>query len=340
MHGHAHDELQAAVDHAGRSADDPEVTSLDFQQWLVRFQDGGLPTDEQAAFEYALKADAAKRKLFVSHVVQSMLVHDRLRRDAYTAAPQARLVRRWAVLGSRAAAIAVGVLFGICGASIVLAYAVPTRSVAVSVLSEGFEGDTSLQAAGRPSTAGIWSGDYADIVGPSAGVRPFQGRRMLRFLRGDYEGRFIPESFSSDVFRIIDLRHLRAELRAGTGVMQLAARFNAAGSTAGEPFYCSLMIYAFDEAVVCRGEPLADTAIGRTALAYSRTSRERLDADPATWQRITNELRLPPETDFVMIRTGVFNDSKDPQRRTDEFGAHYVDDVQVVIGHRPELVGP
>lgn len=328
--------LRTTVDGGdGRAADDPS-----FLERLVRFQDGGLSSEEEAAFERELAGDAAKRSRFADQFILAMLVHDRLRQEAYRT-PTSRRRPGWrTALGSRAAAIAAGVLLGMGGASIVLAYAVPIRSGSVTVLREGFEADTRLRAAGMPSEPGVWSGDHADVVGASDGVQPARGRRMLRFLRGDYEGRFIPQSHSSDVFQLVDVRHLHRDVRDGTAVVQLAAVFNAAGAAAGDPLFCTLTVYALDAALVHDGRPLADADVSRNSLAHSQSSRVRLDADPASWQRATNELRLPPETDYVMIRTGVSNDSHDPGRRTDEFGGHYVDDVQLVIGHRPELVTP
>ena len=318
-----------------RSADD-----LAFRERLVRFQDNALSPAEQEAFEREMAGDAAKRKLFSDQFVLSMLVHEQLRQAAYRM-PSSMQRSGWrTALGSRAAAIVAGVLFGMCGASIVLAYAVPVRSVAVTVMREGFEGDPKLRAMGIPSEPGVWSGDHADLVGASDGVPPAEGRRMLRFLRGDYEGRFLPDSHSSDVFKLVDVRQLRREFIDGTVVVQLGALFNAAGSAATDPLSCTLTIYALDTALVHDGVPLADANVSRNALAHSQSSRVRLDADPVTWQRATNELRLPPETDYLLIRAGISNDSKDPHQRTDEFGAHYVDDVQLVIGHRPELVGP
>ncbi len=338
MKMHSHADEQSRNDGNG-DANEWLAGDLAFLERIVRFQDGGLSSEEQAVFEEELAGDPAKRRLFGDQFVQSMLVYDRLRHEAYRTPSSIRLPAWRARLGSRVAVVALGVLLGMCSVSIVLAYAAPIRSVAVTVMRESFDGDVQLHSAGMPSEPGVWSGDYADIVGVSDGVQPAHGRHMLRFLRGDHEGRFIPESHASDVFRIVDLRHLRRDLSDGTAVVHLGALFNAAGSAA-DPLFCTLTIYALDTALVHGGGPLADADVSRNSLAHSQSSRVRLDADPATWQRATNELRLPPETDYVMIRTGISNDSQVPGRRTDEFGAHYVDDVKLVIGHRPELVLP
>jgi hypothetical protein len=320
---------------------DGMTADMQFRDRLVRFQDGGLTADEHALFEADLAADAGRRRKFIDHMVESQLVHDRLRREAYgQATPPATPVWR-SMLVSRAAAVVAGILLGTSCASIVLAYAVPIRrSTSVTILREGFEDGRPVRAAGMPSETGIWSGDYAEVVAEQDGVKPARGSRMLRFLRGDYEGRHIPESHSSDVFQLVDVRHLRTELHDGTAIAQLGALFNAAASAPDDPFFCTLTIFALDADLLHRGKPLADANVSRNSLAHSESSLVRLDRDPATWQRATNELRIPPNTDYLLIRTGFSNASHAPDRRTDEFGCQFVDEVRIVIGHRQEIIAP
>jgi hypothetical protein len=66
----------------------------------------------------------------------------------------------------------------------------------------------------------------------------------------------------------------------------------------------------------------------------------RLDREPVTWQRATNELRIPPNTDYSLIRTGSSNAAHAPDRRTDEFGCQFVGRVRIVAGHRQEIAAP
>ena len=129
-----------------RSADD-----LAFRERLVRFQDNALSPAEQEAFEREMAGDAAKRKLFSDQFVLSMLVHEQLRQAAYRM-PSSMQRSGWrTALGSRAAAIVAGVLFGMCGASIVLAYAVPVRSVAVTVMASS-PSRHQVPGSGLPTT--------------------------------------------------------------------------------------------------------------------------------------------------------------------------------------------
>lgn len=321
--------------------DGDTAADMHFRERLVRFQDGGLTAMEHAAFEADLASDAHLRRKFIDHLVESQLVHDRLRREAYGQATPPALPAWRTMLVSRAAAVVAGILLGTGCASIVLAYAVPIgRSISTTILREGFEDGGPVKAAGMPSEAGVWSGDYAEVVTEQDGVKPAEGSRMLRFLRGDYEGRHIPESHSSDVFQLVDVRHLRTELHDGTAIAQLGAHFNAAASAPDDPFFCTLTIFALDADLLHRGKALADANVSRNSLAHSESSLVRLDRDPATWQRATNELRIPPNTDYLLIRTGFSNASHAPDRRTDEFGCQFVDEVRIVIGHRQEIIAP
>ena len=81
------------------------------------------------------------------------------------------------------------------------------------------------------------------------------------------------------------------------------------------------------------------TRIGSTlmsdALAMTRSDRGRLlDRDPATWQRVTAELRLPPGTDFVMLRLHINRGLHSPGVT---FAGHYADDVHVSLIRRAPL---
>lgn len=59
--------------------------------------------------------------------------------------------------------------------------------------------------------------------------------------------------------------------------------------------------------------------------------------DNATWQKLSNELRVPPDTQYLMIRLGVSNDTKTPGKRRDSFAGHFADSVELVFADRPEI---
>jgi hypothetical protein len=55
---------------------------------------------------------------------------------------------------------------------------------------------------------------------------------------------------------------------------------------------------------------------------------------------MSNELRLPPSTEFLMIRLGMSNDTKSKDKRRDRFAGHFADKVQLFIARRPEIPVP
>jgi hypothetical protein len=163
---------------------------------------------------------------------------------------------------------------------------------------------------------------------------------MLRFLRGDYEGRDIPSSHSSDVFRLVDVRPFRREFADGGAVVQLTAVFNAMPFPADESFNATLTLFALDASLVGNEIVKGENVLSVESLAFSRSSRVGMDRDTATWQKVSNELRLPPSTEFLMVRMGMSNNTKLKDKRRDRFAGHFADNVQLVIARRPEILVP
>jgi hypothetical protein len=237
-------------------------------------------------------------------------------------------------LASPLATAVVGLVLGIVSTTAILAATLSPPKL-YTIFAEDFEQATAPLADSHPLTAGIWSGDYSELSGATQEVTPESGTTMLRYLRADYEGRHLPDSFSSDVFHLIDVREHRSAFAAGDAVVQLSAKFNAVPFPDDEIYKCTLTIFALDES---GNESLRDkTSISKASLAYSRSGRLLMDRDPATWQRLSNEMRVPPETQYLMIRLGMSNDTDTTEKRRDSFTGHFVDSVKLVFGHRPEI---
>jgi hypothetical protein len=237
-------------------------------------------------------------------------------------------------------AAAAGLLLGLFCASVAWAYVAPAFGKAITLLQESFESGRAPLVTGVPIEPGRWSGDYSEVVGEQQGVKPASGKKMLRFLRGDYEGRSIPSSHSSDVFRLVDVRPYRREFADGGAVVQLTAVFNAAPFPDDETFNATLTLFALDASLVGNEIMKGENVLSSDSLAFSRSSRVAIDRDPATWQKVSNELRLPPGTEFLMIRMGMSNDTKSKDMRRDSFAGHFADNVQLVIARRPEIPVP
>jgi hypothetical protein len=205
------------------------------------------------------------------------------------------------------------------------------------LLAEGFESSAAPIAAGVPTAADVWSGDLAELVEAQAGVEPAGGRRMLRFVSADYSGKPNPGGYIGEIYRLIDVRRYR-RTTSGDAVVQVSALFNAAAAAAADKFHYSLSLYALDEATAAEGSTPGAAVLAERALATSRRSNDVLDADAGSWQKMSVELRLPPNAEYLLVRLAVGHAG--PSRTTvghETFVAHYADDVRVVLAERPEL---
>ena len=298
--------------------------------------DDRLAEGEADQLAKLLRDDADARRLwFLYNDVECGLAERRLR-----AATSVREARGPRIPVRRLAAAAACVVFGMFCGSAALAYFRPQPSKPTAILVESFEEGPPPGVSGVPDRAGAWSGDFSQIAETGQGVAPAAGRRMLHFLRGDSEGRPLEDSFGSDVFRLIDVRPWRNEIAAGDAVVQLTAYFNAAATEGAEPAACTMTIFALEAGPVDGGSLKAERGLSRESTAYSQSSRLAMDADPASWQRGANELRLPPNTDYLMIRIGVSAVPRGAKRPVDGFAGHFCDEVQVHLARRPEINQP
>ncbi len=232
-------------------------------------------------------------------------------------------------------AAAAGIVLGVFCTSVVFAYVAPSLGKVTKLLQESFESGPAPLVSGAPMEAGQWSGDYTEVVGEQQGVKPESGRKTLRFMRTDYEGKPNTEgSHVGDIYRLIDMRPYRGEFADGGAVVQLSAGFNTFEFPANERYESSLTLYALDAESVKNGSTRSGIRLDEAPLGSQKT-RMILDRNPATWQRLTSELRLPPDTDFLMIRLCVQYASKSVSRQT--FAGHYVDDVRLTMARRNPL---
>lgn len=305
--------------------------------------DGVLTEPERAELNAWLKADPANLRRFT----EAVIFDQQIRTAAHAGAEHhaaadfgGKIVLltssrpvwlQWRPL----AAAAAGIVFGILCTSVVFAYVAPLAGKMVKLLQESFESGPAPLVTGVPVVPGRWSGDYSEVVGEQQGVKPEHGQRMLRFLRADYEGKANAGGYVADVQQLIDLRPYQREFADGGAVLQLSAGFNAFEFPASESYGGLMSLHALDAEMVTSGFMDDRQMLNAESLAMASSSRLLLDRSPATWQRLTTELRLPPNTEFLLIRVGVTHVTK-AQRRS-EFDGHYLDDVRVVVTRRAPL---
>lgn len=242
--------------------------------------------------------------------------------------------RKW---HSLAAAAAAGLVLGLFGATMVLAFVRPHVGKVIPLLHESFESPSVPLRTRVPLEPGLWRGDLSQIVGEQDGVKPASGGRMLRFLRAGYAGKpKVEGNHLADVYQLIDLRPHRSELSDGEAVVEVSAKFNAAPFPSGESYGCAISVYALDTETAPSGPSRIGNALTADALAMARSPRARLDRDPATWQRLDTELRLPANTEFIVIRLHITQAYDSPGKSA--FTGSYADDVTVSLLRRAPVL--
>jgi hypothetical protein len=311
-------------------------------EMLTRYVGGDCTPEEVRQLSARLERDSAARDLLAEILTQGVAVREVA--QAYSGPVQKpdRIPQPW--LGWFAwrplTAAAAGLALGLFSASVVFGFSATSLRNVMTLLRESFESGPAPLVIGVPIEAGAWSGDYSEVVGELQGVRPGTGMKMLRFVRGDFEGRSIPSSHSSDVFRLIDIRPFRSEFSDGGAVVQLTALFNAVSFPEDETFSATLTIFALEASLVGNEKVRGENVLSTESLAYSRSTKVVMDRNPGTWQKVINELRLPSDTDYLMIRMGMSNDTESKSKRRDSFAGHFADKVQLVIARRAEIPVP
>lgn len=231
-------------------------------------------------------------------------------------------------------AVAAGIVIGLFSATVVFGYVMPLAR-SLTLLEESFEGASPL-ASKVVLEPGVWRGDQAVIVSAEQQVQPVSGQRMLRFLRQDHQGKArLAGGHIADVYRLIDLRGHRDDVAQGDVVVQASASVNAIPFSNEEKFGCAISLFALDAHSMPESASYIGTALESEANAMARSSRTKLDRELASWQRLTTEMRLPANTDYIVVRLHIsqsFDSNGAPV-----FKGSYADDVRVTLTRRSPL---
>ena len=222
-----------------------------------------------------------------------------------------------------------GLVLGLSGASVAWAIAAPWSPRVVTLPNRGFEGLAGRLPSGFPLSAGFWSGDDAEVVtedSPQGNKR----REVLRFLQAaqDASSPNGPAN-SCDVFRVVDLRHLRklAE-EEGETVLQLSAAFSDRRAEAGEQvrFACRIHVFggSIDSLRASWPKPNANLLSSGFALFDS------WGGAPQAVRVLRAKTVIPAEGDYAVLQLAVTN-IREPARTPAAFGRQYVSDVSLTL---------
>ncbi|WP_437221914.1 hypothetical protein SH661x_002536 [Planctomicrobium sp. SH661] len=248
-----------------------------------------------------------------------------------------RLLRVVKVVAERSiSALGIGIGIGILMTGVAWAIAGGPRSSSRTVLlMEGFESGPPPSATEIPSLPDRWEGDVCEIVQESFGVRPFEGQQMLRYLSADYPGKpNSAESYYGDIYRLVDLRSYRKQSQGEPFMAQFAARFNTYRFPDDEDYSSTVGIYALSSETVSQLSKLSAGQLRDHSDAATFQHCRRLDRDPATWEQVQCELRIPEHSDYLLLHCSVAHVLTSNRRTT--FDAHFADDLQLSLTAIPD----
>ena len=297
-------------------------------------------TSARAELNTLLREHAEARSTMARLMVDEQALINRLRDDSIVAllepAPAAetltplRTSTRWFAWRPLTAAAA-GLVIGLFSASMVFGFSLRSLERVVSILQESFESGPAPLVAGIPQELNVWCGDESELVETYEGVKPAQGKKMVRVLRSDFEGRVSSKpSQHGDLMRVVDVRPFLREANGGEVVMTVSALFNAAPFPEAERYDGVVTLYALGQLGSTEENLYED------ALALSHGECRSLDRDPSRWQSASTRFLLPTGTEFVMMKMSFRRMPKgsDVQSSLPDpviFAGHFVDDVRASV---------
>ena len=315
----------------------PDCTDL-----IHAFLDGRATDAEMDRLNELLRADPAAREEYVRLAdMHSCLAVDEqvwvepVRESLHGGQTREPVRPKASLLGRPLPAAVMGLAVGLLCASLAFGYVVPLFLHLATLMNESFESGPAPLSIGMPSRPGVWSGDSSEVVGPTQGVTPHSGGKMLRLLRADFPGKSRQEvdpsrrvSYVADQWQLIDLRPYKSELAAGNVIAQLSAAMNAAEFPVSEEYRCSFSIYVLDAQTAEHLTPDNPPGLLDASLAAIHATNASLDRDPRTWQIEGCELHVPANASHLMVRVGVMHGF---EQRREDFPGHFIDDVKLTL---------
>lgn len=242
---------------------------------------------------------------------------------------------------------AAGLLVGLFSASMLFAFVTGGAGKVALLLQEGFEDGNSPLPKGMPKKPGVWSGDFSQVVGAQEGASPKTGRKMLRFLRADYDGKHSQTGYSGDLYRIMDLRGYEAELKDGKAMVTVEASFQGIPVHAPSEYSFNVCVRALDapptgdflagQAKDLDAIPKSTEEMGGAFIPASAQRSFKTASHGAGWEKARVELRLPPGAKFLLLSfqfvdtCAAREGGRGPVARVSEFPGQFLDDIQVSL---------
>lgn len=303
------------------------MTDDDLRALIDRHLDGLTTPAEAESLSRRLEDDPAARADYLRLAgVHAMLAAGDLSAAPATPAAAGAAVTTRGRWKFGLSGLAAGVLVGAVSTSLVWAHARPAApppeaAESLPLVDGGFEEGPAPETDGVPIRPGAWGGDFTRVVTAEQGVTPFEGVRMLRFLRAD--NALSPPGGgqrTAEMWQTIDLRPLRGRLGPDS-VVEASGRFAAAPAARPGGAKVGILLAAFS------GDPATARAAwpARRSVALAEASKDEAVVRPGQWQRVAVQIALPPDADFLLLQARVTAPPPAPV----EFPGHYLDDVAV-----------
>lgn len=311
--------------------------SPELQALVADYLSAGLAPERQQRLEELLRADPAARDDFLRmadlHAClaadESLWAQPAVNDPVGTAGLQRSARWQFGRIAAAAGFIAFGLIVGFLSATWIGAGVVPVAKEPqwsdLGPADGGFERQNQPEPSGLPSVPGVWAGDFARIVGPEQGVSPIGGR-MLRFLRSDNTAT-PPGSVTraAQLWQIVDLTPWRQQVQAGGTLLQFGAAFARAANAS--PCKFGVGVHAFSGPVQKAAQAWANHRVVEVGGADKDEPASR---PPGEWQRVTTQLALPTDADFLVIEIRAADRSGGESGYV-EFAGHYADDVKLLL---------
>lgn len=295
----------------------------------------------RAELNTLLRSEAEARRRLPRLLVDEQAMVNCLREDGIVAlldsaaaagdevAPMRVVARPFAWRRAWAAAAAAGLAVGLFSATlvygIVMQRGLQSEGTPVPMSDGGFESGVEPVAEFVPERAGLWSGDFAALAESTPEIVPIEGKRMLKFLRTD--NRFSPAGVTpsaGEVWQVVDLAAARSALGQEVAVIEVSAQFNQQPGAVAEKLAFGVSVMAFS------GSAADAPTVWREhrELALARADKEELaDAESLTWQRLSAQMTVPREANWLLVQLRVVRKGKGPHSPV--LGAHFADDVRL-----------
>lgn len=281
---------------------------------MRRYLEGVASQEETQELESLIVKDAGVRQDFLRYAHLDSALAGVRRSQPSVVAPRRSVWLSWRPLTAAAA----GVAFGIFGASMVWAYAVPIANRVVkrtiAVLSEGFEDSQFTPHRRFPTEANQWSGDLVASVEAEEEVTPLEGNRMMRLT-------LKPSRELSHAWRIVDLADFPELAHAETRRLEVSAAFKTP-EPAGALRY-RVRLAAFGQEPTALREIWSDESVIFDTMIEQVVRNVWTQPDDRGWQTVQACLEIPPGTRSIVISLAA--GATDPDQPPE---VHYLDDVR------------